>query len=641
MDTSFFKQMLKLLLAVCLIFTVNRSAAQCPASFSFSYGANGLVTFSSTSQNTGVATIYTWQYGNSSTVSFTGSAGIGTSSTYSVNGSYTITLFVNNTATSCTSTATQVISVFNFSPSCSAIVSYMPDSTFSCNGSATVIGVNICSPTSYSWSNGATGNTVSGLCANTIYTAYISSPSSGGNCCSAISQTFIVCSLVANFVSAATATVGIISFSNTSVGTTGASTYLYSFGNGTSAFAPPSGSLNRQYTLSGVYAPTLTVNNAPTCISKSTKTISVILGTPVTCSLLPNFTQTVNSSGLVTFISSSQGTINSYFWDFGNGVFGSGISTSNTYTANGIYNVKLRIANTLVANCRDSITKIVAVNVPVTCSLSPNFTHTVLSSGLVNLNSSSQGTINSYTWDFGDGVYGSGITTSHNYIANGAYNIELKIKNTLVANCRDSIVYSVNVTDAACVANSNFNLSPTQTPLYWTATPSYPWNLTAVLWNWGDGASSNILYTSHTYSAAGVYSICLSASVSCGASAITCTSGALFKTNAEEMGLAYINVTKPSLVNGILLNEASKIEWVVYPNPNNGEFNISLKGVNASMYLCIYNAIGELIYETKPEIVAGDYNKSINLNDVSKGVYFIKVNVGYEFFGKKIIVNGQ
>ena len=57
----------------------------------------------------------------------------------------------------------------------------------------------------------------------------------------------------------------------------------------------------------------------------------------------------------------------------------------------------------------------------------------------------------------------------------------------------------------------------------------------------------------------------------------------------------------------------------IYPNPNNGEFNIELVSVN-NTYLTITNVLGQIIKTQKAELT----NK-ININAFDKGIYFISV----------------
>src|SRR6185295_1820301 len=82
--------------------------------------------------------------------------------------------------------------------------------------------------------------------------------------------------------------------------------------------------------------------------------------------------------------------------------------------------------------------------------------------------------------------------------------------------------------------------------------------------------------------------------------------------------------------NGTALN--------VFPNPNNGLFELKIHGLeNENLKIKVYDLIGALVYET--EMVNDDQIKKVNLDKISNGVYFLKVNSGHKEYAKKIVVN--
>lgn len=60
----------------------------------------------------------------------------------------------------------------------------------------------------------------------------------------------------------------------------------------------------------------------------------------------------------------------------------------------------------------------------------------------------------------------------------------------------------------------------------------------------------------------------------------------------------------------------------VYPNPNNGEFNIMVNGSSASLDVLIFNVIGEKVFETK---ILGDHGAKIDLQGLKEGIYVVQV----------------
>ena len=76
--------------------------------------------------------------------------------------------------------------------------------------------------------------------------------------------------------------------------------------------------------------------------------------------------------------------------------------------------------------------------------------------------------------------------------------------------------------------------------------------------------------------------------------------------------------------------------WKVYPNPNPGQFTLlmlpDVVKTETSVYL--YNVLGEVIYKNdkinKPYL-------TIDISKHNKGIYFVKIISGDDFFFDKII----
>lgn len=71
-----------------------------------------------------------------------------------------------------------------------------------------------------------------------------------------------------------------------------------------------------------------------------------------------------------------------------------------------------------------------------------------------------------------------------------------------------------------------------------------------------------------------------------------------------------------------LLHETVQSEVRVYPNPNNGQFTMSLSNINENCNILIYNVLGEKVY-SQSNIV--NYPLSINLSSQPQGVYLYRV----------------
>jgi plastocyanin len=88
---------------------------------------------------------------------------------------------------------------------------------------------------------------------------------------------------------------------------------------------------------------------------------------------------------------------------------------------------------------------------------------------------------------------------------------------------------------------------------------------------------------------------------------------------------------------GLAQNTAKK-GFSVYPDPSNGNFQLEMTNVQSDdpYDLTIYDLVGNIVYA-----VSGVRRQSplrIDIPDVSKGIYFIRINDGTEIYDKKIII---
>jgi hypothetical protein len=194
------------------------------------------------------------------------------------------------------------------------------------------------------------------------------------------------------------------------------------------------------------------------------------------------------------------------------------------------------------------------------------------------------------------------------------------------------------ITSNTCAANANFSLNPTSTPQYWNAIPASPSNVTNAVWSWGDGASSYSLYTSHQYSTAGTYDICLSVTVACGASASYCAPYYVYKGSGAS-DIVNVDVIDPATV-GLSENKNNRSILSIYPNPASGEVNVTINGLEpAAATLSVFNIVGSRVYVKESPVSNGVLDEDIDLKTIVNGVYFIQVTSGTNNYTKKIVIN--
>jgi len=121
------------------------------------------------------------------------------------------------------------------------------------------------------------------------------------------------------------------------------------------------------------------------------------------------------------------------------------------------------------------------------------------------------GTIVSYSWNFGDGMTATGATTSHAYTTAGSYMVTLTVTDNSGSTGMSSA--SKTITDRSPTASFTFTpANPTvgQTVTFDGSTSFDPdGTITNYSWTFGDGGTGTGVTTTHAYAAAGTYTVTL------------------------------------------------------------------------------------------------------------------------------------
>jgi PKD repeat protein len=338
-----------------------------------------------------------------------------------------------------------------------------------------------------------------------------------------------------------------------------------------------------------------------------------------------------------------------YYWNFGDGSYMgpyNGPNVFHTYM-NGTYTAALIISNTLTPGCTDTVTQVIAIT-NATCNLVSGFTYTVGNGGVVNFSSSSTGTNNgtTYAWTFGNGYISNSASPTVTFASGGNYVVSLTASNA--TNCNSMASQTVNVNTIPCIANAGFSMVPTGTPQYWSVIPSYPWNVINANWSWGDNTSTTFtLYTAHQYSAAAMYSICLSVTVRCGATASTCNTYSIYR-GAAPASIIYVNIAQPPIVSleasngdvGVINADTEGQICQIYPNPSTGIFTLRIEGLSAERATVeICNLLGKVVYANNTDVYNGAIFNEIGLSNTGSGVYFVQVKAKDKTITRKIVIS--
>jgi PKD repeat protein len=448
--------------------------------------ANLTVTF--TNQSTGVDFTQLWNFGDGST-----STALNPSKTYATAGAYNVKLVITN-ANGCKDSITQTI-----------FIASKPQVNYTINNASQCLSGNLFSFTnltsgavSYIWDfgDGTTSiltNPTKSFNNNGIYNVKLIATNSNG-CKDSFTQAIIVFekptasfSLPNNNICSSTLT---INPTNNSTGLS--NTYLWSFGDGTTS---TSVNPSKTYSSAGTYIIKLVATNNHGCKDSVQQTITISTAPIANFSINNNSQCAVNN--VFSFNNSSTGAI-SYLWDFADGTTSILSNPNKAYITPGLYNVKLIATNS--NGCKDSITKTVSVLEKPTA----NFTLPNNSICSNSLTISPTGTLNSYTWYFGDGTTSSLINPTKTYLTAGNYTIKLIAVNS--NGCKDSIEQSISIATNP-IANFTVNSSSQCAVNNVFAFTNLSTNANSYFWDFSDGITSILSNPSKAFLNSGTYNV--------------------------------------------------------------------------------------------------------------------------------------
>ena len=291
-----------------------------------------------------------------------------------------------------------------------------------------------------------------------------------------------------------------LTFINTS---SGASSYIWNFGDGTVVTGP---SPTHSYSATGTYDVTLIASNAVGCSD------TVVLNNYITVNPIPNafFTSTDPlGCGVPFVVNFTDGSTNalSWNWDFGDGNTAAVPNPSHVYNTPGFYDVTLVVGNSF--GCTDTLTQPNYVQIvrPTADFVADTVSGCIpLNVDFVDLSLSPNDSITTWIWDFGDGGTSFLQNPSHTYNTVGQFPVSLIV--ITQSGCRDTMVYQF--IEAGVTPTVEFMGTPqiscagtgrTFTDLSTVATSWY--------WDFGDGGTSTAQNPNYTYGDTGTFDVTL------------------------------------------------------------------------------------------------------------------------------------
>ncbi len=273
------------------------------------------------------------------------------------------------------------------------------------------------------------------------------------------------------------------------------SNYQWNFGDGA---ASTSATPTHTYNGTGTYTVTLVYTTTTGCTDSVVMTDAVKVGTKphASFSITPTM---VCAFQPIHFTDNSTGTIDQWFWTFGDGGTSAVQNPVYQYSDTGYFNVQLVVFNN---TCPDTlqIKNAVYIKPPIAAfviggNCTDKYTKTFSDRSIG---------ATSWYWSFGDGGTSTQQNPVHTYAGKGAYPVTLSVSN---GTCQHSASMTVMVVDEKAGFTGDTAICRNATASF-QALGINPAYIASWQWDFGDGISSNSnTLATHVYTATGAYNV--------------------------------------------------------------------------------------------------------------------------------------
>lgn len=356
---------------------------------------------------------------------------------------------------------------------------------------------------------------------------------------------------------------------------------------------------------------------------------------PVPCGLHANISTWYPTSDTTEmFVGNSMGT--NYLVNYFTVAFNGDTTTYFTdsldliYLDTGIYHVCYHLEDSACADvwCNNFI-----VNFSSSCSANLNYYYDSINPLVIHFVDNSitaHPSATTYSWSFSDGTTSSEQNPDHTFPDYGGYTTYLTINDTIGGSsvCTSTVMVSFYLTSpdtSACTAY--FEIFPdSQDSSVWNgynySTTNNP-SSTSYLWDFGDGATSNLPYPSHNYASPGNYIICLTVTDNpdtC--SAAYCDSSAAFRMSSAAL-IGSLTISAPEGIKEIIkaLNNI-----FIHPNPMADASAIAFESASSmNGKVEVVNLLGAIVYSERTTINKGANEIHLNTSSLAPGMYYVNI----------------
>jgi PKD repeat protein len=281
------------------------------------------------------------------------------------------------------------------------------------------------------------------------------------------------------------------------------SSWNWDFGDGnTSAVQNPSHTYNNP----GTYAVKLVVAGPGGTDSITKPDFIQVNYHPPTADFTADFTSgyipfTVNFTDL------SMDSVDAWRWDFGDGDTSVIQNPQHVYHDQGLYTVSLTATGPGGSDIHIKTDYINVTYTPPTADFTANITSGV-NPLTVSFTDLSVDSVDTWSWDFGDGGTSTLQNPEHMYVEAGLYTVSLTVTGPGGTDTHTRTDY-ININHAPPTADFSGDPTAGIPPLTVSFTDLSTDSVNTWLWNFGDGQTSIVQYPSHVYEDPGSYSVSL------------------------------------------------------------------------------------------------------------------------------------
>lgn len=359
-----------------------------------------------------------------------------------------------------------------------------------------------------------------------------------------------------------------------------------------------------EFTAPGTYTVTLTARNAAGEAVATKMDFITVLESPGA-----NFNFNVNEK-TVRFTNFSQ-QADTYRWLFGDGTTSEAAEPEHTYADAGMYEVLLIAGNACGSDTSRQLVQIGGA-APVA-----KFSGDVLQGCApftVQFFENAGGNVASRRWYFPGGE--PAFSTQQNpvvaYAEAGDYPVALAVENIWG---QDS-VFMENYISVSASPSADFTYAVDAFEVQFAPDARRAdWQYA---WDFGDGNTSTQLAPAHTYARSGMYEVELAVTNWCGT-----------QVASESVVLAATSITKELGLSAINLA----------PNPNNGHFQLALKGKpQREVVIQLTNTLGQTLHEQRVNFASGEASLQFNFSDWKAGRYWLRVQGAQVFAIRPFVI---